>query len=123
MKLQSEFLLLETYKKHFDVSDRTIFAYDNEIYSNYPLPDHLITHENTHLKQQEKYGLDTWVEYYLEDKDFRLKMEIEAYRNQLLSIKDKNQRNTLRLQVAKDLSSSTYGNICTNEEAFKLLKI
>jgi len=119
---QSEFPLLERYKEKFNVTHNTIFAYDNVIYSNNELPHDLVIHENTHFKQQEKYGLDNWVEQYLNDNFFRLKMEVEAYRKQLESIKDRNFRSRIRQESVSHLASDLYGNIVTVEEAQNLLK-
>ena len=121
MKPQNEFPLLDTFSKVFDITPRTIFAYDKNIYCDYPLTDDLLIHEQTHLAQQEKYGLDKWVEEYLTNSGFRLEMELEAYRNQIVSINDRNQRVRVRIQSAKDLSSSLYGNIISYDEALKFL--
>ena len=121
-KPQNEFPLLNKYREKFTITDRTIFAYDGVIYTNNDLPEHLIIHEQTHFKQQKRYGLADWVNAYLEDSEFRLKMEIEAYKNQLNSVKDRNQRNFLKIKCAEDLSSSLYGGIINYNSAFKLLK-
>ena len=118
---QSEFPLLKEYSRHFDITPKTIFAYDHKIYSNGNLPEHLIVHEQTHHKQQDKYGLDNWVEKYLNDNKFRLLMEIEAYQTQLKSIKDRNTRVKVAMESAKNLSSSLYGNIIDYKEALKVL--
>jgi hypothetical protein len=120
-KLTSEFPLLKKYKEKFAINENTIFAYDSVIYTNYDLPEHLIIHEQTHLKQQERYGLANWVNAYLEDSEFRLKMEIEAYRKQLASVKDRNERNNLKIKCCQDLSSALYGNLLTYNLAFKKL--
>ena len=122
LKPQKEFPLLERYSKVFPITEFTIFAYDGDIYCNYPLPPDLIVHEETHLKQQEKYGLDNWVEEYLNDKEFRLKMEVEAYKKQLASIKDREFRFHVKQDCIDTLTSSLYGNLCTKEEAKILLK-
>ena len=120
-KPQHEFLLLDKYKEKFTITDRTIFAYDGVIYTNSILPSHLVEHESCHFKQQKKYGLDNWVKSYLEDDKFRLKMEIQAYKVQLRSVKDRNQRNFIRMKCAEDLSSSLYGNLLNYDEAFKII--
>ena len=120
-KLTSEFPLLKKYKEKFAINENTIFAYDSVIYTNYDLPEHLIIHEQTHLKQQERYGLANWVNAYLEDSEFRLKMEIEAYRKQLASVKDRNERNNFKIKCCQDLSSALYGNLLTYNLAFKKL--
>lgn len=118
---QSEFPMLEEYKKVFDVTDNTIFAYDKVIYSNKELPVHLEVHERRHLIRQQKIGVDKWCEMYLTDIKFRLKEEVIAYKEQLESISDRNQRDKLRKICAKDLSSPLYGNIISYEEAYSLL--
>ena len=119
---QAEFPLLEDYKKVFEITNKTIFAYDNKIYCDYPLTPDLVVHEYKHWEQQNEIGLDRWVEMYLTNNNFRLTMEIEAYRAQLLSIKDREVRNKVRLISARQLSSELYGNIITKEDAFILLK-
>lgn len=118
-KPTSEFPLLKLYQEKFYIDKNTIFAYDGVIYTNNELPENLIVHERTHLKQQEKYGLAEWVKSYLEDENFRIKMETQAYRNQLRSISDRNDRARMRMRCAIDLSGNMYGNIMTYDQAFK----
>lgn len=120
---QSEFHLLEEYKKHFAVTKDTIFAYDHKIYTNNNLPKHLIVHEQTHHTQQDRDGLEYWVENYLNNPKYRLEQEIEAYKRQLESINDRNLRAKVWIESAKNLSSHLYGNIITYKEALKLIKI
>ena len=120
---QDEFPLLEEYRKVFPITDRTIFAYDHDIYTNYDLPPDLIVHEEQHHKQQDEYGLNYWIANYLNDVNFRLDMEIDAYRKQLRSIKDRNFRYKIMLESVIHLASGLYGNIITREEATKRLKI
>ena len=50
MKPQADFPKLEEFKKAFNITEKTIFAYDNVIYCNYDLTDDLIVHETTHHK-------------------------------------------------------------------------
>ena len=119
---QKEFPLLERYKEKFEITDTTIFAYDGNIYCDYELTNDLLIHEMTHLKQQEVIGLDGWVEKYLNDDDFRLRMEIDAYRKQIISLKDGNKKARCRIECAKALSSPLYGNIINYEEALQVLK-
>ncbi len=121
-KKQVEFPLLEQYQKIFNINEFTIFAYDDSIYCNYPLPPDLIVHEKTHLKQQKKVGLDEWVRLFLTNEEFRLKQEVEAYLNQLDSIKDRELRLRIRMESAQNLSSSLYGSIINYEDAYNLLK-
>ena len=119
IKPTREFPLLKRYKAKFAVQEGTIFAYDNVIYSDYPISHDLVVHESTYFKQQEKYGLDEWVRRYLEEDDFRLLMEVEAYRKQLGSINNKGKRKRIKKLCCKDLSSALYGNLLTFDEAMK----
>lgn len=119
---QKEFPLLERYREVFDITDRTIFAYNDVIYCDGKLPPDLIVHEKVHHKQQKRVGLDRWVELFLTDPKFRLEQEIEAYTTQLRSITDRNYKMTVYLSSAKALSSSLYGNIISYEEALEALK-
>lgn len=113
---------MKEYSMVFQITPYTVFALDKYIYTNFPLPDHLLEHEEVHLKRQQKVGVDVWVEKYLTDEQFRLNEEVIAYRKQLDYIKDRELRNKVMILCAKDLSSSLYGNICTIDEAYKLLR-
>jgi hypothetical protein len=119
---QKQFPLLKEYKKHFEgISEYTIFAYDGHIYANEDLPDCLIVHEKAHLRQQEEMGLKNWVNQYLSDANFRLKVEIEAYKEQLKSIHNNSKKRMWAQKCAKDLSSNLYGNIISYQEALRLI--
>ena len=120
---QKDFPLLKKYQEVFKITPNTIFAYDHKIYTNNQLPKHLLVHEITHHEQQDHYGLDEWVTRYLYDDKFRLNMEIDAYRNQLKSIKDRNFRAKIWMESARNLSSSLYGNIVNYKEAMRLIKV
>lgn len=122
LKPHSEFPLLETYKEYFPVDDNTIFAYNGVIYSNYDLPDHLLVHEKVHLRQQEQEGLENWVQMFLKNPSFRLSQELEAYKEELESITDRNYKAKIRVISAKNLSSELYGGIITFQKALDLLK-
>lgn len=123
IKKQVEFPLLEEYRKHFNITDDTIFALGEHIYTNKDLTADLLIHEMTHLRQQEEMGVTEWVYDFLHNPKERLKFEVEAYREQLKSIKDRNHRTRILYDSAKTLSSDLYGNIITQPEALKLLKI
>ena len=122
LKPLREFPQMDRYKKYFPIGDKTIIAYYPDIYSNNSLTPDLLVHESTHLRQQQKLGLNSWVDKYLEDPTFRLNQEIEAYNNQIQSFKDKNQRLKSKIWASETLSSSLYNNIITKEEAYKILK-
>lgn len=110
IKPQAEFPLLEKYKQHFPINDKVVFAYGEHIYSNSPIPPHLLIHEETHLEQQKRYGLDVWVNGYLSDADFRAKMEEEAYNKQLQSIKSREFRHKIKQQILSTIQSGLYGD-------------
>lgn len=121
-KPQNQFPLLDKYKKKFPgITGHTIFAYSPDIYTDYKLTSDLLVHENTHLKQQDEMGRDLWVEKFLNDPQFRLDMELEAYKKQLNSILDSKKRRDMALICAENLSSDLYDNIISLSEAFDLL--
>ena len=121
-KLQNEFPLIELYKKHFNITEKTIFALTPDIYTNYKLTPDLLIHEQTHLKQQEKIGADKWVDKYINNIDFRIEQEVEAYKNQVKSIKDRNIRERVKVWASETLSGELYQNIITKQKAYELLK-
>ncbi len=123
IKKQSDFPLIKEYAKKFKITPETIFAYYPDIYTNYKLTPDLLIHEERHLAQQKKIGLDVWVENFLNDPKKRLAYEIDAYQTQLRSIADREHRNKIRIDSAKHLSSPLYGNIVSEREAFLLLKV
>ena len=119
---QVDFPLMDEYKKYFEINDRTVFALGEFIYTNYPLTPDLLIHELVHLRQQEQIGVKEWVYDFLYVPERRLEFELEAYREQLKSIKDREKRNKIRHESARNLSSALYGNIITKDDAFTLLK-
>lgn len=119
---QVDFPLMEEYKKHFAITNKTIFALGEDIYTDYPLTPDLLVHELVHLKQQAEIGVKEWVYDFLYNPVKRLEYEVEAYQKQIASIKDRNLKFKVLMESAKNLSSDLYGNIITREEAYKLLK-
>lgn len=99
-----------------------VFTYGDTIYnpSNGVVDSYLITHEETHQKQQGEVPEEWWSKYYT-DKQFRLDQELEAYRNQYRHFcrnkKDPNKEAKFLEFIAFHLSSEMYGNIITKEEA------
>lgn len=122
MKKQSEFPLLSKYKEKFKITPYTVFAYDKEIYSDNELPTHLLIHELKHIEQQNRIGVDMWVEKYLNNPQFRLNEEVEAYQAELKCFRDRNERYKEKMRCAKQLSSDLYDNIVSYQEALKLLQ-
>ena len=99
-----------------------VFAGDNEIHCAYPelLPDDVVAHEELHMKQHVQYGFKYWWEQYLEDPEFRLAQEIEAYQAQyqyMVEHYNSKHRKFLLKRIAHDLSGKLYGNLITFEEA------
>ncbi len=82
-------------------------------------------HEKVHGKQQREYGVEEWWKYYLKDSGFRLEQEIEAYKAEIeyaeFKIRDIEKRYKIFGAIAKDLSSSMYGNMISFGEAVKVL--
>jgi len=90
------------------------------IYSNYDLPEDIIIHEQEHFRQQKEYGLKTWLRRYLNEKNFRFKMEKLACIAQLKSIKDKGLKEAVLQDIINILSSGLYGKISKEEAEFIL---
>ena len=120
---QAEFPYLKRFQEKFKTDENTIFAWDDVIYCRQDLPNDLIIHERTHHEQQHRDGLDFWLENYLNSPEYRLKCEKEAYIQQLRSISDREVRNKIKIQSAKQLSSPLYGLGINFTTAFKLLKV
>lgn len=108
----------------FEPTDRVIFTYGDTIYNpgGYFIEHDLdlIAHEATHTRQQ---GNDPegWWKRYLEDKDFRLSQEIEAYRVQYKVFRDINHDRNAKARfinyVAHILSGHIYGYIISYKDA------
>ena len=103
-----------------------IFVFNQKIYTRYPLSEHLIVHEETHIQQQGNLlGSIKWVMMYMLSASFRLRQELEAYRAQYKYIfkhSNRNEANTLLLRISKDLSSEMYGDIISFDEAKRLIR-
>jgi hypothetical protein len=118
---------IEDIKKKFVLRPTVIFTYGDTIYNpgRGIITKDLMVHEETHQRQQ---GIDPagWWMLYLNDPQFRLSQEVEAYQNQYqYFIKYNHGRNEIFLfvlKIARDLSSSLYGNVVEYHEAVKLIK-
>ena len=117
------FPLLFKVKKKFDLTfkqlENIIFTYGDTIYHSKDMPAHLVAHEITHVFQQQKFGVKEWWKKYLEDPEFRLEQELEAYRQQYKVAKARNEVESAFVleKISEDLSSEIYGNIITTGEA------
>lgn len=111
--------------------DKLVIAYENTIYCNTNkenLPNHLIIHEETHLRQQKDIGgAEIWYKKYINDPKFRLEQEIEAFRNQVKYLKTHIQETTRDERreeisfMAETLSGLNYGYLVSYNEALRLI--
>lgn len=106
-----------------DWEDGIVITYGDTVYSKYDLSPDLIIHEGIHVKQQREIGVEEWWNRYLEDKDFRLSQEVEAYGAQIkfikTTIKDRNEIFKRCHKIWTDMVRM-YGSMCTYSEAKKL---
>jgi len=103
-----------------------IFTYGDTIYnpSGIEIAPDLIIHEETHQRQQAALGVDNWWELYLNNREFRLEQEIEAYRNQYAFAKShygRDQRRKLLDHIAKTLAGPLYGNLMSPKQAKEII--
>jgi len=119
------FKVKKKFKLTFEQMGNIVFTHGDTIYASKPLdmPFHLVAHEITHVFQQTKMGAKEWWKKYLEDEDFRLVQEIEAYQQQYKVAKAKNEATAALVlaKIAEDLSSEIYGNMIDVEAAKKLI--
>ncbi len=120
IKPLNKFRRLKEFSKFFKIEKDTVIAYDNIIYADIKLYPDVIEHEKVHFKQQKEHGLATFTKKYLNDKEFRLEMEKEAYSRQLESIKDKDLREAVRKDCINGLCSGLYGSV-SKQQAEKML--
>lgn len=103
-----------------------IIAYDGVIHSKGEVPPHKVVHECVHLDEQDEIGNDAWWRLYLEDRSFRREQELKAAKAEMdflkKNIKDRNHLAMFRLDLAKGLASSMYGELFDEREVYKLLK-
>ena len=119
--------IYETLHKIFGVEwdNGVIITYGDTVYCKFDLGWDKRVHEAVHVRQQKEMGAEAWWNRYLEDTEFRLSQELEAYKEEVKflrqNIKDRNQLFRAIRQVSLDLSGSMYGNIISYGEAFKIL--
>ncbi len=96
-----------------------IITYGDTVYSKFPLSDDLKIHEDVHVKQQAAYGPEAWWDRYLIDSFFRLDQEMDAYKAQLIWIKNNCTIEYYALMVNRIAHqlATLYGNMCTYDEA------
>ena len=99
-------------------------SFGKVIYESKPIAPDLLVHEQVHLRQQNySYARAIWffLRYRL-SKDFRYRMELEAYREQLRfiysKIRDRNKRALAKKEIARCISLPMYGMV-SFEQALK----
>lgn len=115
--------------KVFDIKDKPgiVFTYGFKLYvpggKGVEIDRHLMIHEETHARQQAEMGIEKWWEHYLSNQSFRLTSELEAYRNQYRSMGSLSlsQRRGYLDHIVKDLSGAMYGNVVSQEDAYRLV--
>lgn len=115
-------------KAAFNPPSTVCFTYGDTLYApngqGEPSED-LVAHELTHVRQQ---GNDPagWWERYINEPQFRLEQEVEAYRNQYQKYveinKDRNARVRFLIKIANDLASPIYGGIISPSEAMEKIR-
>lgn len=105
-----------------------VFAYAGMIFNpgGGVITEPLRVHELTHLAQQGK-DYDKWWDHYLEDKEFRLSQEVEAFSNEFNCYrtyeKDRNKRVRFLHSCADRLAHTVYGeDFISLSDAFKIIK-
>jgi hypothetical protein len=120
---------LQEIKDKFGVGEETIISYGNKIFvKDKTMSRDLLVHELVHCDRQNfsESSAKRWWEMYMRDKGFRLTEEILAYRQQYqfccAVYKDRNKRDKILRALAKELSSSRYGNIISDSESMARIK-
>jgi hypothetical protein len=107
-----------------------VFTYGDTCHNPFDveLTGDLICHEGVHLEQQEGHPdvAKIWWDRYLQDPEFRIDQEAEAYGAQYKficqSVKDKNARFRNLNQLATMLAGPMYGNSILKSEAIERIK-
>lgn len=112
-------------KLGLDEKTKAIFCYGDTIYNvREELSKDLIAHELAHSKQQGSNPAVWWFKY-LDDKEFRLKEEIEAYGTQYALIAKHLKGKWLKYgleQMSRALSGEEYGGIISYGEAVSKIR-
>jgi len=105
--------------------ETAIYTYGDTIYTaNTNLSPDLVHHEEVHERQQREMGVDKWWTRYLEDAEFRLSQEVEAYQEQYKYMQhnySRDQRRDVLAHIVRSLSSPMYGGLVSKELAKELI--
>lgn len=101
-----------------------IYAYGDKIYTpgGQVLTDDLIHHEMVHMSQQKELGPERWWRHYLDNPQFRLDQELEAYIAQWQFIKEdptlnRERRRALKKFLIESICDPMYGGMLTPKQA------
>lgn len=113
---------IDEIRAKFRFSPSTVFTYGNTIYipsGHLEISDDLEVHEQTHSDQQKKMGVKKWWKRYLDDPEFRIEQEVEAYRNQYQAAKkvSRQYHRGLLARISKDLAGPMYGHVMDRDSA------
>lgn len=113
--------------EHFTIDkDSIVVTYHPNVYASGPIPHDVLEHEGVHLKQQGEIGVEKWWERYLEDVEFRMEQELEAYRFQWQwlsqNVRDRNMLARHMNRIASDLSGPMYGNMIGYQDAVNKIR-
>lgn len=85
-----------------------IFAVDDTIYCDSVLPVQLISHEATHLTQQQAMGYKKWWEKYFSDVEFKYTQELEAHINEYKALGSRQARRAGIKTIVDRMNSPLY---------------
>lgn len=108
-------------------SKNAFYTYGKAIYnpSGVEIPNYIIEHEKVHIRQQGN-NFKSWWRRYLRDYTFRINQEAEAYAKQYdfmcKEYKDPNKRNIILIDLARILSSPTYGEMIKSSQSYSMIK-
>ena len=79
---------------HTKSKPTVVYTYGDTVYipNGEALSDDLEVHEAVHIKQQAEMGAEEWWKKFLEDPEFRLSQELEAYQAQWEYIEENKNR-------------------------------
>lgn len=102
-----------------------VFTYGHQLFIPSGIkPDvHLLKHEETHALQQTAMGIQEWWRKYLDDPNFRVLQELEAYRAQYRTMGSLPLKHRIGYldHMASDLAGPMYGNLFKNKEEAKMV--
>lgn len=107
-----------------------VFTYGDVLHNpfNVELDPELVRHEETHMEQQEAHPevAAMWWKRYLQDQDFRIDQECEAYGAQYKLFcqrnKDRNKQARYLFALAQHLSGPMYGKAIDRASAMQRIK-